>query len=316
MAPVALEMEVEVPTNFIQGLDGKSAYDYAREGGYTMSEKQFYKDLAGVGGIDAPELLLRASSVRVGVDIEVKGGPVGGYEDGDIISKDSTVLDVLIKLFRRVINPTYVAPSFSMEVLTGDVLSVGSPMSFTVRPQFVRNDAGSATNLTITINDRAAYSGYVDEASFTYTPTTPNLVIRGEVRYNEGSVKTDSEGTPYPTGHISAGSIVAEEVIIVPTELYYGSFTTVQDIASVSDIKSKLTLAQLRDSRASLPIDNETRYVAIAYSKLLGAISAIKQFSTGDEILANFERTEVGDYYMYTLAPPSAVQADTYVVRI
>lgn len=316
ISPVAMEFEVETPTNFIQGLDGKSAYDYAREGGYTLSEKQFYKDLAGVGGIEAPELKLMASSVRVGVDIEVKGGPIGGYEDGDIISRESTVLDVLIKLFRRVINPTYVAPSFNLEVTTSGVLAVGSPMSFSVHPEFVRNDAGSATNLTITVNGTPAYSGYVEDTTFTYTPTIPNLVIRGEIRYNEGAIKTDSEGLPYPTGHIAAGTISDETTITVPTELYYGSFNAVQDISSVSDIKTKLTLTQFVDNRASVPINEGTMFVALAYSKLLGGISAIKQFSTGDEILANFERVEVGDYYMYTLSPTTAVQADTYVVRI
>lgn len=316
MTPVALEFEVETPTNFIQGLDGKSAYEYAREGGYAMSEKQFYKDLAGVGGIDAPELFLRASSVKVGMDIEVKGGPVGGYEDGDIISKESSVLDVLIKLFRRVINPTYVMPSFSIEVTPNGVLAVGSPISLTVHPNFIKNDAGSPTNMTITVNDKPAYSGYINDTTFIVTPSSPNLVVRAEIRYNEGPVKADSEGIPYPIGHIEAGTVVDQTTITVPTELYYGSFATPQEISSSTDIKTKLLVTQLENNRASVPINDNTMYVALAYSKLLGSISAIKQFSTGDEILANFERVEVGDYYLYTLTPATAVQADTYVVRI
>lgn len=45
MAPTTIEFEVETPTNFISGLDGKSAYEYAKDGGYEKSEEDFYSDL-------------------------------------------------------------------------------------------------------------------------------------------------------------------------------------------------------------------------------------------------------------------------------
>lgn len=49
MSPTTIEFEVETPTNFITGLNGKSAYEYATEGGYQGDEQQFYSDLGSIG---------------------------------------------------------------------------------------------------------------------------------------------------------------------------------------------------------------------------------------------------------------------------
>lgn len=48
MAPTEISFEVEMPTNFISGLDGKSAYEYAKEGGYEGTEEEFYADLGKI----------------------------------------------------------------------------------------------------------------------------------------------------------------------------------------------------------------------------------------------------------------------------
>jgi hypothetical protein len=51
MSPTTIEFEVEAPTNFIKGLDGKSAYEYATAGGYEGTEAQFYEDLGKLGSV-------------------------------------------------------------------------------------------------------------------------------------------------------------------------------------------------------------------------------------------------------------------------
>ena len=48
MGPTTIEFEIETPTNFISGLDGKSAYEYAQEGGYEGTEEEFYADLGKI----------------------------------------------------------------------------------------------------------------------------------------------------------------------------------------------------------------------------------------------------------------------------
>lgn len=49
MTPTTIEFEVETPTNFIEGLDGKSAYESAVDGGYTGTEEQFNSELGSIG---------------------------------------------------------------------------------------------------------------------------------------------------------------------------------------------------------------------------------------------------------------------------
>ena len=48
MAPTEISFEVEMPTNFISGLDGKSAYEYAKEGGYEGTEEELYAHLGKI----------------------------------------------------------------------------------------------------------------------------------------------------------------------------------------------------------------------------------------------------------------------------
>lgn len=168
-------------------------------------------------------------------------GAIGGYKTGDVIAPSTTVQQILTKIMSKQIPPTYTAPSASIKQSTGASAAgsyeIGSSVNIGVDATFTKNDAGDATNYEFFENNTSVQSGittsYTKDAAQTLSATTSYKVT---ITYEEGPIKNDNLGDPYPTGHIAAGSKTSGNYTLTPYRQGYFMGSTANTDAVTSDV--------------------------------------------------------------------------------
>jgi hypothetical protein len=195
--------------------------------------------------------------------------------------------------------PTYSAPTLS---ISGNPLSgeVGSLANVVVTPAWSQKDAGSATQYRISVDGTDIHSvatpGSFTITGFQFTDATKS--IRGHVAYAAGAIKNDSDGIPYPTGAIPAGTINSNIINAV-------GFRKAFYAVSASPVATPTTPAQVRayvdslDNVAStkqivVDVPTGTRDVVVAFPASVGnTINAVQQSLPAFPITAAFVKTIV-----------------------
>lgn len=227
-------------------------------------------------------------------DIEVIGvGEIGGYKDGDVISKDTdTITSVLKQLLRKVIHPTYIAPTLTVTV-SPSILEVGVESAITVTPKFTQNDAGLVNTYQGYRNDTALSQdeSRLEKTVFNYTPTdTTSIFYKYEITYHEGITKQNNFGESDTTGKIMDGSLTkTSSLISVVYPTFYGATDIVPTTSN--EITALTKLVRVKNDLAQLfTVDN--KYIVYAYPSSFGDLTSIID-SNGFENITDFTKTTI-----------------------
>lgn len=355
--PGALEVryQMEYPTNYVRGLDGKSAYDYAKEKGYTGTEEEFAEAMAktgqvliattdslgnviigwglkvteeGIVSVDFSQVDL--SQVQLGQEITVTGiGELGGYKDGDIIPADSTLFSIVDKLLRKELPVEYLEPVLDFSVNPVEqIYEVGQRINPVIKADFIQNDAGELTNMTVTVDGSVLAKGssdieIIDEARLikgdpiTYIATA---------QYLQGPVKESNFGNPQPEGQIPAGMISASAQLIAQRCSFSGSSKYVLAFNTSEQIRNLQEKNFISVKTFNCPIIQGARTICIAYPAELGPVSSIVQKSLGYDVKGAFTLSNVlvaGEggfapiyYNVYRYEAMIELDEDTYIVTL
>lgn len=146
--------------------------------------------------------------------------------------------------------PAYVSPAFEIN-LSNVYVEYGADITETIESFWYRNDAGPATYKNIAGAEPGA--AYVDEEEYEVTMSWRGIETRTvhtetcTVRYQEGPIKNDNYGNPYPEGRIPAGEIVLTFNIIPYKCIYQGAVVS----SFVPSDSTKVELTKLNDIELS-----------------------------------------------------------------
>lgn len=268
------------------------------------------------------------------VDFTVKGVDIGMYADGQLIPKDTPILDVVKNILTKVENPVYIQPTLLMS--STQELSVES--GTTIAPELViafeKNDAGDLTGfrilegLTELESDVAVVSPFVVPAHRIIDTVEQ---YKSEVDYGDGPVKFNNLGTDYPVGQISAGTKVSNTIAVRGVrKAFYGTdaaskaiYTTSEEIRNLNGL---LNIVQGMNIEIAIPLG--TQKVTFAYPETIRDVLSVKYVEGMNveikdifaKTVVNVEGAEGGNginYKVYTYVPAVPFQKDVnYVVTI
>lgn len=312
--PIEMEYQVEVPTNV---LHGKSAYEYAVEGGYDGSEEQFYSDIARTGQLDA-------SKLQIGERIVVDGGPIGGYRDGDVIKATDTILKVFKNIFNcDPIPPTYYKPEMNIVTDLKDEYESGDEVNLDLDIEYIQNDGGPLKTVEIKLGGVVLASGQITHLNKDITIPAGRSQLEVTVEYLEGPIKKDSKGQDYPEGRIMEGSLTYSKEVVGIDFAYMRVSPNEIDLSDPSVIKTWEEKFKIGTADSyKLPIPEGTKYIVIAYPSSVGEISAIIDKNIGFNVKDSFElnQIEVGttnpvSYNFYQYQAINGLDKDNYVIE-
>lgn len=268
------------------------------------------------------------------VDFTVKGVDIGMYADGQLIPKDTPILDVVKNILTKVENPVYIQPTLLMS--TSQELTVES--GTTIAPELViafeKNDAGDLTGfrilegLTELESDVAVVSPFVVPAHRIIDNVEQ---YKSEADYGDGPVKFNNLGTDYPVGQISTGTKVSNTIAVRGVrKAFYGTdaaskaiYTTSEEIRNLNGL---LNIVQGMNIEIAIPLG--TQKVTFAYPETIRDVLSVK-YVEGMNVeikdifvntVVNVEGAEGGNginYKVYTYVPTVPFQKDVnYVVTI
>lgn len=148
----------------------------------------------------------------------IKGLSLGSLEDGTELEAGLDLDDFIDKIGTVVVPPTYVEPEVTISYEGEAEYEVGTTVTVSVVGEFMKNDAGQLSSIEI-LKDGSSI------ASSSTSPVQSNsiqlVVPDGETKfvvkatYGEGPVKNDNAGEEHSEGHIVAGSIETEPVVVI-----------------------------------------------------------------------------------------------------
>lgn len=220
------------------GKNGKSAYEYAKESGFTGTEEEFAQKLAnGNGSTESTELYVDEISVELGAN-----GAVGGYKTGDVIAEGTDIQTILNKLFQKAVPATYTSPKIALaaQSTAAGSYEYGTNITAQVKATFTQNDAGAIESITILKDGTEILTG--TSSSLTSTAETIQLTTAvsytASATYTEGAIKNNNLGEVSPDGHIVAGTVTSSTVTFTPYRqgYFYGVLATDNTTPLTSEI--------------------------------------------------------------------------------
>lgn len=189
-------------------IDSKQAFDLIQE---LKDEDQEISDR-----IDAIDLVLDANGSSVfDADFTVLGVTQGSYDDGDLIPEGTDLLDVIKGMLTNIIPPTYVAPTLSLSGTGAASVESGTSINPTLTPNFTQNDGGSINDYNLLRNSVVIFNDVTPSAQSggPITIGDGTITYRAETSYDDGPIKNDNAGNPYPTGQILASTVTSNNVV-------------------------------------------------------------------------------------------------------
>lgn len=268
------------------------------------------------------------------VDFTVKGVDIGMYADGQLIPKDTPILDVVKNILTKVENPVYIQPTLLMSSTQELTVESGTTIAPELVIAFEKNDAGDLTGfrilegLTELESDVAVVSPFVVPAHRIIDTVEQ---YKSEVDYGDGPVKFNNLGTDYPVGQISAGTKVSNTIAVRGVrKAFYGTdaaskaiYTTSEEIRNLNGL---LNIVQGMNIEIAIPLG--TQKVTFAYPETIRDVLSVKYVEGMNveikdifvKTVVNVEGAEGGNginYKVYTYVPVVPFQKDVnYVVTI
>lgn len=278
---------------------------------------------------------LNADNVITTREIVIKGQTLGSYKDGDTIPVGETLMNILSKQFAKQIPPTYEAPTYSINPGNG-AYEAGESISFNVSGSFVQKDAGPLTKYTL----NKIVNGHSEEVKNTTTIETyreENLTVldggtikfTGRVTYEDGEIKNDNLGVPYPTGQIKGDSLSQTFTITGQRKVFYGKDKETDPCEDSDDVRAlpQNALNPANGTKLSIAIKTGDTRVTFAYPATLKDVQSVISTALNLDVKGTFnkETLEVEgangfdaiQYKVYTYIPAIPFASDdTYTVTI
>lgn len=188
-------------------------------------------------------------------------GNVGGVEDNDTFAVNTPLETILFAILRNQVPPTYTAPIASLAKNQSRYKEIGSTVSVQLTGTFTQNDGGSV--LTYQLKKDAVNLS----ASNPYTDN--HLVVEGDTdydatyTYDDGPIKNDNLGDPYPVGQILAGSVNTDtETITGIFPYFYGTSSTPPSTSG--DIYGGTKVVAVGSGTLTIPWSGGTNYLWFA----------------------------------------------------
>lgn len=251
---------------------------------------------------------------------------IGMYEDGQIITKDTPLLDVVKNMLTTVKNPTYTQPIVEASTTQQLVVESGTTIEPEIVSVFTQNDAGVLSafrvkeNGTIVLDDIAVLP--YTSIAHRIIDTTETFIV--EVDYAEGAVKKTNLGTYYPAGQILAGTKVSTPISISGVrKAFYGVDALSKIALSTSEgvraLNSMMNVIEGMSIEIFIP--QGTQKVTFAYPETLRDVSSVKYIEfANSEIKDVFQKTVISvegagggnaiNYKVYTFIPAVPFQKD------
>lgn len=230
-------------------------------------------------------------------DFTVTGVTQGGYVDGDIITKGTLIETVIKKMLQLFSNPVYYQPTLSLVGIGVTIGEVGEEISVTFSPVWAKNDAGDPNNYVLKENGTIVASvGTPSDVIIPIILLDTQINFQGTTSYDEGVIKNDSDGNPYPTGHIVAGSKSSNLLYYTgKRKLFYKCDTaTTVPIASDEIRTFDNILAPVNGTVFNINIPAGTNRVIFCYPATLRDVSSVKYVEFGSsEVKDTFELSRV-----------------------
>ena len=272
--------------------------------------------------------------VHMDVDFTVKGVDIGMYADGQLIPKDTPILDVVKNILTKVENPVYIQPTLLMSSTQELTVESGTTIAPELVIAFEKNDAGDLTGfrilegLTELESDVAVVSSFV-VPSHRIIDTVEQY--KSEADYGDGPVKFNNLGTDYPVGQISAGTKVSNTIAVRGVrKAFYGTdaaskaiYTTSEEIRNLNGL---LNIVQGMSIEIAIPLG--TQKVTFAYPETIRDVLSVKYVEGMNveikdifvKTVVNVEGAEGGNginYKVYTYVPAAPFGANaTYNVTV
>lgn len=279
---------------------------------------------------------------KVQTAFSVKSVDQGFYHDGTLISAGTTIDEVLRKMLQKQIPPTYHSPSANLVIEGANKYEVGSLINPKMDITFNQQDAGSFSSIINSYSGSGVATAFTQSPAGTtldtpYTPSAGNYHIligtvsyKTTIIYDEGPIKNDNFGNPYPAGHISAGSVAASKSIHGVYRSFYGADSTQSAPANSSQVRAlESSILDLHNgSTFNIAINAGDWRVAFAIPKVLGDVQDIISVGLGNmSVKSAFNKstmsvsdatgTNTYDYYVYSfIAGDSWQDSDTYHVIV
>jgi len=204
--------------------------------------------------------------------------------------------------------PTYVKPSCSI-TLNASLLKHNVSTALTIKPNFVKNDAGNVVEYILKKGEEELVSSatlcdYVDTVQIAHNSTiTYNITIK----YADGVIKQTLLGLDYPETSIKAGSVNSNKSIKAYANSYYGVITG----NSITEEEVKNLTSSTNTSKSYTATFNLTNQRSVfLYPASFGILSTIKDANNFDYI-NSYTRSEMVidgvDYYVYILTDPVTI---------
>lgn len=205
---------------------------------FVISENSWYKydenDNNGIlpndGVGNGSWILIYNLNVKLEENVTLNGvGDVGGYNDGDLILSGTTFTQFVKGLCQKQIPPTYNQPISSLSINPTTIQEIGATLNVTLNPLFNQNDGGdyyevffkkntSIINVQSTLNSFSHTNQIVQAGSNQYSV---------EIFYDNGPIKNDNFGDPYPNGQILSGSTISNNSFSGSYRNWYGVYDNV-----------------------------------------------------------------------------------------
>lgn len=163
---------------------------------------------------------------------------IGNVSNGEVLPLGMTFTQYVKFLHYGISYPTYLNPTLALSKNVTQYHERGSALNVTLSHVFTQRNAGALQSVSLTKN------GVVIEAATTM-PFTDSIIVpygnvsyQSAVNYAAGAIQNDSEGNPYPTGAITAGTVLSDvEVVTGKTPIFFG---VAADITALNAIKADI----------------------------------------------------------------------------
>lgn len=277
-------------------------------------------------------------TTRTQEDIEVPEDGFGKLNAGDVIPAGVTLDEAIKYMMNGISVPEYTAPTITITNTgtTGNHYEVGTMVNPVIGAEWVQNDAGTLSSITITKNgtpiEDATYTGS-DASEFSYAPgefvlEDGSVMYELEANYTEGPIKNDNIGKPYPNGHIEAGNVRSSDVSYTGCRKTFWTSTTdgADSITYTSDAIRAYEHSELNvgagEKALTFPQSTKCIVLVIPATMTITAVHsdqipdlAIGNFSTTNTQVADARGGENGlaDYTAYTYLASSELDSEVSI---
>lgn len=286
-----------------------------------------------------------AENVVLGYELKTMGnGAIGGIPENTTFTPETTMKQILNKMFVKIIQPTITQPSLTISASGTKSVEVGTKISTTVTATFNKGkysygpaDTGVALQTyTLVQNLKGTKTTVVNAATSLTSYTASEITVEdgttlqfdATVTYGAGVTPLDNSGSPATVAGIAAGSksVSNQQAFSGFRKYFYGAKTTIADTVDSAYIRGLTNSTGAYNNNSwsiNVPEGAKEVTIALPQGKTLRNILYVEGMNT--DVLSTFTMTTVPvegangftaqNYNVYRVEVPGGMTARTYKVN-